>query len=543
MTTKYDRSQREVARLATILKNGQSLPDNAESQSLTTLVQTGFHTILNLVKEQNDEIRGKCLNADAVFSRQFDDNLTQSENAIKEVVLACHTQSLADAGNDVLDKPLISSFYNYADGQYDQAVVKESDIRSIPLFLGDKTPSDVLMEQLLLQLNQVGLQLKLNEQGLKSVLFKRLGGKALQVIQSTMELMNLAMDTISFTQLVSLCESSYMKNSNPRAAKLALHQMTKLPVGSRSFMELEASVVRLARLSCRDILDQHEREILFKTRSLEQFLSCLQSTDKSLIDRQNTQRLSSGLDFLTLHASVQFLENHYRDNQVGGIPALQYDSTVHKASNDAPEVDGTYPCAYWVGQRGRYPQRGTPGGRGGQFRGGGRQSFPQRQKAPPPPYRGGGFPKRGQSRPQNQSYQRNGPPGNVTGGHRQRADGARGQSGEKQKIQFSHEKLNIADRSCFLCGVPGHRWTDSSCCYHGTPLVDSPCRKCGQAGHLTKLCIGPIQAAVIALKKQKEQAKYVHSNMDQIGSVHDHMSEQQDVGNLDDLFDHIDLGN
>ena len=41
---------REVTRLATILKNGQSLPDNAESQSLTTLVQTGFHTILNLVK-------------------------------------------------------------------------------------------------------------------------------------------------------------------------------------------------------------------------------------------------------------------------------------------------------------------------------------------------------------------------------------------------------------------------------------------------------------------------------------------------------------
>lgn len=482
------------------------------------------------------------MNADAAFSRQFDDNLTQSENAIKEVVLACHTQSLADAGNDVLDKPLISSFYNYADGQYDQSVVKESDIRSIPLFLGDKTPSDVLMEQLLLQLNQVGLQLKLNEQGLKSVLFKRLGGKALQVIQSTMELMALAMDTITFTQLVSLCESSYMKNSTPRAAKLALHQMTKLPVGSRSFMELEASVVRLARLSCRDVLDNHEREILFKTRSLEQFLSCLQSTDKSLIDRQNTQRLSSGLDFLTLHASVQFLENHYRDNQAGGIPALQYDSTVHKASNDAPEVDNTYPCAYWVGQRGRYPQRGTPG-RGGQYRGGGRQSFPQRQKAPPPPYRGGGFPKRGQSRPQNQSYQRNGPPQNVTGGHRQRADGARGQSGEKQKIQFSHEKLNIADRSCFLCGVPGHRWTDSSCCYHGTPLVDSPCRKCGQAGHLTKLCIGPIQAAVIALKKQKEQAKYVHSNLDHMGSAHDHMSEQQDVGNLDDLFDQIDLGN
>ena len=48
---------------------------------------------------------------------------------------------------------------------------------------------------------------------------------------------------------------------------------------------------------------------------------------------------------------------------------------------------------------------------------------------------------------------------------------------------------------------------------------------------------------MIALKKQKEQAKYVHNNLDHMGSAHDHMSEQQDVGNLDDLFDQIDLGN
>ena len=63
------------------------------------------------------------------------------------------------------------------------------------------------MEQLLVHVNQVGLQLKLNEAGLISILFKRLGGKALNVIQSQMQLLGLSMDRIMFKQLVSLCEN------------------------------------------------------------------------------------------------------------------------------------------------------------------------------------------------------------------------------------------------------------------------------------------------------------------------------------------------
>ena len=122
-----------------------------------------------------------------------------------------------------------------------------------------------------------------------------------------------------------------------------------------------------------------------------------------------------------------------------------------------------------------------------------------------------------------------------------------GQFGRGQKtpldknVQYSHEKLNVADKSCFLCGVPGHRWTDSICVYHGTPLCDTPCRRCHQAGHLTKLCIGPIQAAVAALKKQKDNAKQVHTR-------HGHGRTQTDtdgngVGNLNDLLDQLEMEN
>ena len=54
--TKYDKSKQEVAKLAAILKNGESLPEHAESQSLSTLVRTGFHTMLNIVKKQKFNI-------------------------------------------------------------------------------------------------------------------------------------------------------------------------------------------------------------------------------------------------------------------------------------------------------------------------------------------------------------------------------------------------------------------------------------------------------------------------------------------------------
>ena len=549
MTTKYDKSQQEVVKLAAILKQGESLPDHAESQSLATLVRTGFHTVIDIMKKQQEEFSTNCINPNREISQDFKDELEASEIALNEIVLACHNQSLQDQGVDVLDKALISSFYDYTDDDYTERVVKESDIRSIPIFYGDKPSPDIYMEQLLLQINQAGLQLKLNEAGLISVLFKRLGGKALQVIQSQMQLLNLSMDTIKFTQLVSLCENCYMKKSTPKSAKLALHQMPKLPSNNKNFMELEASIVRLARLSCRDVIDEKERDILFKSRSLEQFLACLQPGDKILLDKQNTARLSSGLDFLTLHASVQFLENHYRDNDTGKTPLFEYeDSSVNRIGMDQTQDEFQYEDdgqnVFWVNRgrpmRGRYMSRGFPP----------RQSFRGGQRPPlrPPISQNrfaynrypsapelGAKPKNFNYNPRQQAH--DGPvPQSAQRGRRQ-PDKFDKMDKFPTSVKYSHDKLNIADKSCFLCGVPGHKWTDLSCVYNGTPLMDTPCRKCHHGGHLTKLCIGPIQAAVSAYKKQKEADKLVRRH----GQNSD--ANDNDVGNLDEFLDQLEVEN
>ena len=91
--------------------------------------------------------------------------------------------------------------------------------------------------------------------------------------------------------------------------------------------------------------------------------------------------------------------------------------------------------------------------------------------------------------------------------------------------------------------------------YHGTPLCDTACRRCGQAGHLTKLCIGPIQAAVAALKRQKETAKHIQQGqmsaaagqMSANGQMSDHGhfggNSGEDVGNLNDLLDQLEMEN
>ena len=108
-----------------------------------------------------------------------------------------------------------------------------------------------------------------------------------------------------------------------------------------------------------------------------------------------------------------------------------------------------------------------------------------------------------------------------------------------KNVRYSCEKLNIADKSCWLCGVPNHTWTDNICVYQGTPLCETSCRRCAQAGHLTKLCIGPIQAAVSALKRQKDNAKHVQNRH----GHYDVDTSDKDVGNLEELLDQLDMEN
>ena len=76
MANKYDKSQQEVTKLSAILKLGESLPDHAESQSLATLVRTGFHTVMDIMKKQQEEFSTNCVNPNREISQDFKDEFT-----------------------------------------------------------------------------------------------------------------------------------------------------------------------------------------------------------------------------------------------------------------------------------------------------------------------------------------------------------------------------------------------------------------------------------------------------------------------------------
>ena len=122
--------------------------------------------------------------------------------------------------------PLISDFWFDYSGNA-EIKFKESEARSIKTFSGTTEENDLVAETFLLDLNQVGLSNSLSERGMVNLFLRKVSGNALHILKSNMELLNMRSDTCKFTELVSLFESLYMRDSSPRAARLAL---TNLPV-------------------------------------------------------------------------------------------------------------------------------------------------------------------------------------------------------------------------------------------------------------------------------------------------------------------------
>ena len=558
MAKNYEESQRQVEKLAQILEAGNSLQAQSELSSLPNLVRTGLHSVLELVKTQNEQIAIHCVNQDRHLDESLEQKIRSTEKAVKEIGFECHQQNLRDKGMNLLNKQLISEFYDFENELNNQDTAKETEIRSIPSFNGEQSNTDVLMEQMFVQINQVGLQMKLSERGLKSVLFKKLSGTALQVIQAQMVLLNLNMTDISFTHLVSLCENAYMKNSSVRAAKLALHNLPRLSASSKKFMERQAEIVRLAQLSVKDITDDNEKKILFISTCMQYFFASLQPTDKAILDSHNTQRLSQGLDTLSIQACVQVLENHYRDKQGDSTQAASYLSSINRVYNEEENTEQSSnetfnddheqfgweyedQNVYWV-QRGRSAGRQRSRGRPF-FQSRGRSSGqPMRgppgqsrlQEAPRPPHNAQPFRRGNRGTINNfqrgfqprQSFQRgsgNQNAGNqYTRGYAPRQGLRGGRTDRKPRANDDGsiwERLNIAKPSCWQCGDPRHSINSDLCIYKQTPLFKSACGKCkaagGGGGHGYQICRGPLQVAITALRQQNQQINQVYQNFEE----------------------------
>ena len=465
--TKYDQARAETQRLNALLSAGTALADSNESQNMNNLVRTGLTSLLNLINKTGEAIQAH-LNAGENLPQPFLDSQQSTKVIIDEINLACHRNDQAQSGKVILDLPLISDFwFDYSANT--EIRFKESEARSIKTFSGSTEENDLVAETFLLDLNQVGLSNSLSERGMVNLFLRKVSGNALHILKSNMELLCMRSDTCKFTELVSLFESLYMRDSSPRAARLALSNLPVMEADNHNYQHTQAVALRLAKLATRDERDDSKRMLLQRVRALDAFVGTLNSPDKSAVIERNTELVRAGNEPMTLAATVLYLETKYADQRATENLAPTYSSTIRQVTADPEQV-------LWAQARGR----GRGRGRGERGRGRG-DRYPRRIEDAPPP------PRPGQKQ---QNYKSNLPE------------------------YFNHDKLGIARNSCFACAIPGHTFrnkgetqtdlvTNNACCYKGVKLFKTPCFKCGMGLHASQSCCGPLQQAIQALKAQQ----------------------------------------
>ena len=465
---KYTQAKDETTRLSALLAGGTALADANESQNMNNLVRCGLSSLSGLLNLTLEATR-------AGLPDQITQEILASQRSTKviidEIILACHRNDQQQSGKVILDLPLISDFwFDYSANT--EIKFKESEARSVKPFTGSADENDLVAESFLLDLNQVGLSNSLSERGMVNLFLRKITGNALHILKSNMELLGMKSDSCKFTELVSLFENLYMRDSSPRAARLALSNLPVMEAENKNYQHTQAVALRLSKLASRDERDDAKRLLLQRVRALDAFVATLNSHDKSVVIERNTELVRQGSEPMTLAATVLYLETKYADQKATENLAPTYSSTIRQANQEE--------AALWA-------QRGRPRGRGRSDRGRGRGKPRNLEGAPPPPRPG------------------------------QKAQPPRAALPE----YFDHEKLGIAKGSCFACGIPGHSFrnkgetqvdlvTNQACSYRGVKMFKTRCFKCRQGLHSSAQCHGPLQQAVQAFKSQgksQEQAR------------------------------------
>ena len=502
MADKYTQARTETQRLNALLGAGTALADANESQNMNNLVRTGLTSILTLLNHTTDLVKAELTREGEVVPPPLVASQAATKVIIDEINLACHRNDQAQSGKVILDLPLISDFwFDYEPNT--ETKFKESDARSISPFIGSAEQNDLIAETFLLDLNQVGLSTNLSERGMVNLFLRKISGNALHIIKSNMELLGMRSDTCKFTELVSLFESLYMRESSPRAARLALSNLPQMEEGNHNYQHTQAVTLRLAKLATRDERDDAKRLLLQKVRALDAFVGTLNSLDKAAVIERNTELVRAGNEPMALPATVLFLETCYADKKATESFAPTYSSTIRQVAQEE-QVN-------WA-QRGRGRGRGR--GEGGRGRGGNHRPL---EGAPPPPRQGAYNPQ-----PQKSALPE----------------------------YFNHEKLGIAKGTCFACGVPGHTFrnkgetqvelvTNPTCSYRGVKLHKSICFKCKQGLHSASGCHGPLQQATQALKAQ-HSAQNKPEKVRNLEELESHLSYHHLPGDFEDFLEEDD---
>jgi hypothetical protein len=470
--------------------------------------------------------------------------MTEAVLINKAVSLQAHFREMKLSGNltvpDIGDLLVVP----HADPVDGETKVNESAAKAVSPFdattFVDPSQQDLACEQFLIKIYDLAKQLNLTHDTTAALMIRKLAPPTHLLVSHWLEQENVKEANVKLPTLAGLLEQHFMRTSrSPRQANIALQEFGMKLTNAESYYEAAARIARLARLSVKDIRSNNERELLGASKALEKYRAILGAEDKEFILQEERKRAELGQPQLTL-LSMQGILAEKADQRKSKV-TKHYSSFMAKKDEDQwyeedeeyeeyeqeyeeDQYPEEYKRVYWAGNRGTGPA--DRGNRRGNLRAGFRGSLNRRAQGPT--YRGNyrdvnrqplGTGARGAVRSGNRALNidnRDRPRGGYRGqqeyGYRNRgAQRARGQN----RVQEKHERpfvtiemVNVKENGCLKCNGD-HRFTDKTCPYYQrSPLLATPCKKCGIGGHTSSSCLNPRSGQRVnkALQEMAEQS-------------------------------------
>ena len=212
---------------------------------------------------------------------------------------------------------------------------KLSEAKNLPSFSGLEENTAVAFESFVKAIANHGKAAKLSSAGLASLLLNKIVDSAARILTSSLVLRDIKEEDLDTPRLMTICESLFMSTCSVKHSKLQLTQLKPLADNSIAFTELQANLVRLVQLSVRDIHDKAERDTIFKCRTQDYFNNLIPPRPRAFLTEHNTQRLRSGLENLSLAASVVFLNGKFFSENMDNLISQE----VKKHSSSINRVD------------------------------------------------------------------------------------------------------------------------------------------------------------------------------------------------------------
>ena len=519
------------------LQNSDQRILGSESSTLN-LLTSGLTSQAKVLNSLIDKLDSFELRPDHELGTTVQDAFDRHVTLTRKLQKSAIQTSLKDQGlfPDTANIQLICPLYEEDIGATN--TVPETAIKNLHGFTGEGTTSDIDLkcEQFIDTATDIAVSNKLSHAGCKNLILRKLSGYANLVLQTYLDNQAMTTTTLSLTQLLGFLEKTFRAQSTP---EIALHRLQNLPeIKNRNYLQSTGVIARLAKLSCRNEMEEATRKLLFQTRAREYLLKSLQQEDRSLIQKEDQRRLTENKEPLSF---IQISEYLTKLHQLKTKPTETFEvHKVNQVSNETFEDDHSIPAEdehnvnfigrgfrsnnHYLTKPSRGFDKGSPRGnfrldRGAKapfskpnpftpnLRSNFRRTYQPQNRGSPFPPRGNGFQRRGfQNRPRPTAYQNHknpyrpfgrGKPAYM-GNFRNHIGNIRGKAFTNQisKPFVTHQMVNLESSQCLLCGSRKHQHDSNQCIYWPQKPQSKPCQNHTppRYAHLPNTCKGDFTA-------------------------------------------------